>query len=47
MEELLQELQGVKGEAAATREELERCRDLSQRLQEQMQVQNSHALNTI
>ncbi|KAL6473360.1 hypothetical protein MHYP_G00169210 [Metynnis hypsauchen] len=41
MEELLQELQEVKGEAAATKEELDSCRVLSQKLQEQIQVKEA------
>uniref|UniRef100_A0AAR2IQJ5 Pericentrin/AKAP-450 centrosomal targeting domain-containing protein n=1 Tax=Pygocentrus nattereri TaxID=42514 RepID=A0AAR2IQJ5_PYGNA len=38
--ELLQELQEVKGEAAATKEELSSCKDISQKLQEQIQVRD-------
>ncbi|KAL7858832.1 hypothetical protein AOLI_G00189340 [Acnodon oligacanthus] len=41
MEELLQELQEVKGEAAATKEELDSCRVLSQKLQEQIQLKEA------
>uniref|UniRef100_A0A3B4D8S2 Pericentrin/AKAP-450 centrosomal targeting domain-containing protein n=1 Tax=Pygocentrus nattereri TaxID=42514 RepID=A0A3B4D8S2_PYGNA len=41
MEELLQELQEVKGEAAATKEELDSCRVLSQKLQEQIELKEA------
>ena len=40
MSELLQELQEVKAEAAAAKEELNYSKELSQKLQEQIQVQN-------
>lgn len=36
---LRQELHEVKGQAEATEEELNRCKEISQRLQEQIQVQ--------
>ncbi|XP_036433742.1 A-kinase anchor protein 9 isoform X2 [Colossoma macropomum] len=41
MEELLQELQEVKGEAAASKEELDSCRELSQKLQEQIKLKEA------